>query len=147
MWLVRRNNNVMDFPRTFDRFLNDFNNWNSNNLYNIEEDSVAWSPRVDVKETKNDYIVTADLPGLKKEDIKISVNDNVLTIKGERKVEKTEDEKDYYYHERLYGNFSRSFTLPNEVKAEEIQANYKDGVLDIKLPKTEKVKPREIEIK
>ena len=146
MYLVRRNRNV-DFPTFVDRFLAE--PWSANNWMSHfeEEDSVRWSPRIDVKESKESYQVLADLPGLKKEEINISLHDNVLTLKGERKVDNEKKEKDSYRSERLHGHFSRSFALPDKVKAEEIKANYKNGVLEITLPKVEEVKPVEIEIR
>lgn len=104
-----------------------------------------WYPAVDVLEEKDRYTVKAELPGVKQEDIKISLDDNVLTLKGERKSE-TEKKDDYYYRERVYGEFSRSFRLPTDVDAEKIEATYQDGVLKVDIPKSEEVKPKEISI-
>ena len=108
----------------------------------------AWSPRVDIVEDKDAYRVHADLPGLSKEDVKVTVEDGMLTINGERKAEKRE-KKDgkYEYHERTYGSFSRSFRLPDHIDAGAIKASHKNGVLELLLPKREEAKPKEIEVK
>ena len=106
----------------------------------------GWYPEVDMIEDKDKVMVNVDLPGMKKEDIKVSVQDNTLTIKGERKAEKEEKDKNYHRVERLYGTFCRSFSLPGKVDGQKIKANYKNGVLSIDLPKAEEVKPKEIPI-
>jgi HSP20 family protein len=106
----------------------------------------VWSPTIDVSETKDKVMVEADLPGLKKEDVKISVQDDSLIIKGEKRQEKEEKEADYHRVERSYGSFFRSIPLPTPVKKEKVKANYKDGVLKITMPKSEEVKPKEIPI-
>jgi HSP20 family protein len=106
----------------------------------------VWSPSVDVTEDKDSVVVKAEMPGLNKDDIKISVQDSILTLKGEKKQEKEEKETDYHRIERSYGSFCRSFQLPTTVRADKIKANYEDGVLSIILPKTEEVKPKEIPI-
>ena len=146
MYLVRRNhwNRGNNVPTTFDRFFEDF--WNAPAFTN-EQDSVLWSPRVDVKETKDAYTVMADLPGLNKDDITISVHDNVLTLKGERKNEEKKEDETSYYAEVNYGSFSRSFQLPVKVEADKINAEYKNGVLQLSIPKAEEAKPRTIQIK
>jgi HSP20 family protein len=105
-----------------------------------------WNPSVDVTEDKESVVVKAEMPGMKKDDVKISVQDNVLTLKGEKKQEKEEKEADYHRIERSYGSFCRSFQLPTAVRTDRIKANYKDGVLSVTLPKTEEVKPKEIPI-
>jgi len=145
MYLVRRNNwnNYHGLPRLIDRFFEDFGRF----PVDFEEDSVAWAPRIDVKETKDAYEVMADLPGLKKEDIEISLHENVLTLKGERKHEEKKEGENEYFVERNHGSFCRSFQIPSKVKTEEINANYKNGVLHLTLPKAEEAKPREIQIK
>lgn len=145
MWLVKRNPRVeLDMPRFVDRFFNDF--WNES-LSNWEHDSTVWSPRVDVKETKDAYEVLADLPGLDKKDINISLHDNVLTLKGERKYEEKKEDENRNYYERAYGSFCRSFRLPDKVQDKDIKAEYKDGVLRVTLHKAEDAKPRLIDIK
>lgn len=107
----------------------------------------AWYPSVDIKENKDEFVVTAELPGLKKEDIHISYKDGLLTIEGERKKETEEKDVNYHRVERTYGKFSRSFQLPAMVKQDNIDAKYKDGILEIHLPKVEEAKPKEIEVK
>lgn len=106
----------------------------------------AWSPSVDVSETKDNVIINAEIPGMSKEDVKVSVQDNVLTLSGERKQEKEEKNANYHRIERNYGSFRRSFTLPTPVQPDKVKATYKDGILRITLPKTEEVKPKEIPI-
>jgi HSP20 family protein len=106
----------------------------------------VWNPSVDVSEDKDNVVIKAEMPGMTKDDVKISVQDNVLTLKGEKKQEKEEKEKNYHRIERSYGSFCRSFQLPTTVKTDKIKANYKDGVLSVTLPKTEEVKPKEIPI-
>lgn len=105
-----------------------------------------WAPTVDIYETKEAVVIDAELPGMKQSDIEVSVTDNTLTIKGEKKQEKNTQEENFHRVERIYGSFSRSFTLPVGVHAEKIKANYKDGVLKITLPKAEEVKPKQIPI-
>lgn len=105
-----------------------------------------WTPSVDISETKDDILIKAEVPGMKKEDIKISLQDNVLTLKGERKQEKEEKETNFYRMERSYGSFTRSFNLPTVVQADKIKASYKDGILNVTLPKAEEVKPKQIPI-
>jgi HSP20 family protein len=106
----------------------------------------AWSPSVDMSETKDNVIVNAEIPGIPKEDIKVAVQDNILTLSGEKGQEKEEKNANYHRIERSYGSFRRSFTLPTSVKPDEVKATYKDGILKITLPKTEEVKPKEIPI-
>ncbi len=107
----------------------------------------VWAPAVDIYETKDDVIVKAELPGMKKDDIKINIVDNSLVIEGEKKQEKEVKEENYYRVERRYGAFRRVIDIPVPVKTDEVEAVYKDGVLEVKLPKKEEVKPKEIEVK
>jgi len=106
----------------------------------------TWAPSVDIYENKDSIIIDAELPGMDQKDISVTVNDNVLTIKGERKQEKEVKEENYHRVERSYGSFTRSFNLPVGVKADAIKANYKDGVLKVMLPKAEEAKPKQISI-
>lgn len=106
-----------------------------------------WSPLVDITEDDKEYIVKAELPEVKKEEIKINVHDDVLTISGERKYEKEEKGKKYHRVERAYGSYMRSFTLPEDADGSKISAEYKDGLLKVHLPKSEKAKPKAVEIK
>ena len=109
-------------------------------------DGGFWAPAVDIHEEKDSYLIKADLPGVKQNEIDISVDDDILTLKGERKVEKEEKDKNYYRFERAYGAFQRSFALPSSVDVTKIAANYKDGVLEMKIPKAEEVKKKQIKI-
>lgn len=110
--------------------------------------SVAdWSPLVDITEDDKEYLVKAEIPDMKKEEIKLNVHDDVLTISGERKYEKEEKGKKYHRIERAYGSFVRSFTLPEDADGTKISAEYKDGVLKVHLPKSEKAKPKAIDVK
>jgi HSP20 family protein len=106
-----------------------------------------WVPSLDFSETKSDLVVKAELPGIDPKDIDISINEGVLTIKGEKRQEKEEKEEGYHLVERSYGSFTRSIRLPGEVQNDKINASYKNGVLKINLPKSEEAKKREIKIK
>ncbi len=106
----------------------------------------GWHPRVDVVESDHEFTVHAELPGLNKDDIKVTLEDNVLTIEGERKHEDEQKDKQFFRRERSYGKFKRAFKLGTEVQAEKIAANYKDGILILTLPKSEAAKPRQIEV-
>jgi HSP20 family protein len=106
----------------------------------------VWYPSVDVAETEQVYELKAEIPGLKKEDVKLTLEDNVLTLQGERKEEAENRKKNIQISERVYGRFQRSFRLPREVKAENIKAAYKDGVLTVEIPKAEQSKPKEIAV-
>jgi HSP20 family protein len=111
------------------------------------EAGALWSPAVDLKENSENFVVTAELPGMNKDDIQVEVENNLLTIRGERKFEKKEEHENYHFVERSYGSFYRSFMLPAKVNAEAIVAEYKDGILHVTLPKREEVKPKKVEIK
>jgi HSP20 family protein len=106
-----------------------------------------WAPRVNIAETRDNYLVEVEVPGMKKEDIHISLKDNLLTIEGERKHETASRDRNYHRRESFYGKFSRSFTLPDDVLKDKIDASYENGILTITLPKSEEAKPKEIEVK
>jgi HSP20 family protein len=106
-----------------------------------------WSPSVDITEDDKEYLVKADLPDVQKDDVKVTVENGVLTITGERKFEKEEKDKKYHRIERSYGNFLRSFTLPDAADGAKVAAEFKDGVLKVHLPKSEKAKPKAVEVK
>jgi len=106
-----------------------------------------WAPTVDISETEAEYAIKAELPEVKKEDVKVTVEDGVLTLQGERKQEKEEKGKKYHRIERSYGRFVRSFTLPDSVDESKVKAEYTDGVLHLHLPKSEKAKPKQIDVK
>lgn len=109
-------------------------------------EGAVWIPAVDVSESEDSVNVKVEAPGVKKEDIKISVTNNVLTVRGEKKMEKETSEENYHRIERVYGSFVRSIELPTVVRADKVTAAFKDGVLSIALPKSEEVKPKEIAI-
>jgi HSP20 family protein len=106
----------------------------------------TWAPAVDIFETEHALVVKADLPDVKPEDLDIRVENNILTIRGERKFEKKVTEDKYLRVERSYGSFSRSFSLANTVNTEAIKADYKDGVLTLSIPKREEAKPKQIKV-
>ncbi|PIE31758.1 molecular chaperone [candidate division KSB3 bacterium] len=105
-----------------------------------------WMPAVDVSETDSELVVRAELPGMTHDDIAVNLQDNVLTLKGEKKQEKKDEKANYHRLERSYGRFSRSFSLPAGVKAEDIKANFKDGILEVSMPKAEEAKSKKIAI-
>ncbi|MGE3978283.1 MAG: Hsp20/alpha crystallin family protein [Nitrospira sp.] len=106
-----------------------------------------WAPSVDISETEGEYQIKAEIPDVKKEDVKVTVEDGVLTIQGERKHEKEEKGKKFHRIERSYGSFVRTFSLPEVIDEEKVKAEFKDGVLNLHLPKSEKEKPKAIEVK
>lgn len=106
----------------------------------------AWAPAVDVYETENELVIKADLPDVSEKDLDVRIENNMLTIHGERKFEQKVREENYLRMERAYGSFSRSFSLPNSVNTEAIKAEYKDGVLNITLPKRAESKPKQVKI-
>jgi HSP20 family protein len=106
-----------------------------------------WAPPVDIEETAKEYLIKAELPEVKKENVKIEVLEGVLTIEGERTQEKEEKGKRFHKVERSYGKFVRQFALPNEVDATKVLADYKDGVLNVHLPKTAAAKPTSVQVK
>jgi HSP20 family protein len=103
-------------------------------------------PPVDIQETAEGYRLTAELPGLTREDINITLENNVLRLSGERKLEKDAKKESYHRIERAYGTFQRSFSLPHQVNGEKVEASFKDGVLTISVPKAEQARPRKISI-
>ncbi len=111
-----------------------------------ELQSRVWQPLVDIFEEDDKFVIKAEIPEVKKEDISINLENNVLTIKGERKLEKEDKKENYHRAERFYGMFQRSFTLPGTVDQEKIKANLENGVLTLEIPKKEEVKPKKIEI-
>jgi len=105
-----------------------------------------WTPLVDIVEDNKEYLIKAEIPGLNKEDIKVGVQDDVLTISGERKYEKEEKDKKFHRIERAYGSFARSFTIPEDSDGEKVQADFKDGILKVHLPKSEKPKTKRFHV-
>jgi HSP20 family protein len=134
------------FSPLFDRFLT-WDPFRSDLVPSAEElSSRTWLPPVDVRETGEAYVISAELPGLTRKDIQITFENGVLRLAGERKLEKDEDKDNYHRIERAYGSFSRSFTLGSGVDADRVTATFQDGVLTITVPKAEETKPRKIDI-
>jgi HSP20 family protein len=111
-----------------------------------EQNLTTWAPAVDIYEGQNELVVKAELPEVKPDELDIRVENNILTIRGERKFEKKVDEKNYLRVERSYGSFARSFSLANTVNTEAIKAEYRDGVLTLNIPKREEAKPKQIKV-
>lgn len=111
-----------------------------------DTDTYNWTPSVDISETDNGFEVRAELPGVAKDDLSVSIKDNFLTLSGEKRQENSEDTQNYRRVERRYGSFQRRFTLPPDVAADDIKADYTDGVLTLSIPKPEVAKPTEIPI-
>jgi HSP20 family protein len=111
-----------------------------------ESNLTAWAPPVDIYETENELVVKADLPDVNPQDLDIRVENNILTIRGERKFETKVNEDNYLRIERAYGSFSRSFSLANSVKSDAIKADYRNGVLTLSIPKREEAKPKQIKV-
>lgn len=105
-----------------------------------------WVPALDVEETDDEYLVTADLPAIRKEDLKINIDEGMLSLEGERKFEKDEKKKTYHRMERSYGRFVRKIMLPGDADPQKVKADFKDGVLHVHLPKSEKARPRTIDV-
>lgn len=106
-----------------------------------------WCPAVDVQETDTDYLIKADLPEVKKDDVKVLLQDGIVSVSGERHQEKEEKGKKYHKIEREYGHFERRFTVPTDVEADKVHAEFKDGVLSVRLPKSAKATPRSVDVK
>ncbi len=129
----------------WDRMFDEFLGWAPARSAASEE--YAWVPRVDVKEEKDRYLVDFELPGLDKDDIKVTMENGMLTVSGERKHEETREDDKVYRRERSYGKFCRSLRLPEDVDGDKVEAGFKNGILRIGVGKKEEAKPRAIEIK
>jgi HSP20 family protein len=127
--------------RIWDSFLED------RPLMRREEWAEKWLPSLDLSENKNEFVVKAEVPGMSPKDIEISLNGGVLNIHGEKKQEKEEKEENYHFVERSYGSFCRAVRLPGDVQSDKVKAAYKNGVLTVTLPKSEKSKKDEVKIK
>ncbi|HOG23149.1 MAG: Spore protein SP21 [Candidatus Omnitrophica bacterium ADurb.Bin292] len=145
--LIRKENQWMD---PFDMLADLHGNINrllSSSLRRGSQENISsFAPSLDLREKDDRFVVRADVPGIDKKDIDISVIGNTLMIKGERKSEERQDEKGYYYTERVFGTFHRSVELPVEVDSEKVTASYKDGVLEVTVPKSERAKPKQIKV-
>ena len=129
------------FPlANLDEVLNDLMGWNKGDTLR------SWAPNVDIAENPDSYEIHAELPGMREEDINLTLNNNVLTISGEKKREINEEKDNFVRVERSYGKFERSFSLPNNIVTDRVAANYSDGVLKITLPKAEEAKSRTIKV-
>lgn len=106
----------------------------------------TWAPPVDLYETKDDLVLTMELPGVRDKDVTVSITGDLLTVKGERRFEHDVKEEQFLHVERVYGKFERLVQLPIPVQSDKVKASYRDGVLEIKLPKTEEIKPKEIKV-
>lgn len=136
---------VLNMQREINRMFDSFfrSGW-------IEDTGLApstWSPATDIVETQNGYLVKVELPGMSKDDVSITMQDNQLTIRGEKKREKEGKDEGYHRVERSYGAFQRCFTLPSAVDASKIDASFTDGILTVVLPRSEAAKPKTIEVK
>lgn len=123
------------------RFMDRFPDWNQS-----PTTTAAWAPNVDIFENENELLVKAELPGIDPKNVELNVENNVLTISGERKLEFEDKRENYHRVERAYGTFSRSFSLPRLIDENKIEADYKDGVLTVHVPKHERAKPKQIRI-
>mgnify|MGYP003573850498 CR=1 FL=1 len=128
------------FDANVSTMLNDLMGWNRGASMS------SWAPNVDIVESEDSYEIHAELPGVTEEEVNVTLNNNVLTLSGEKKQEIKDEKDDFVRVERTYGKFERSFSLPSNIQAEKVDANYKDGVLSIKVPKAEEAKSRSIKI-
>ncbi|HSR13154.1 MAG TPA: Hsp20/alpha crystallin family protein [Thermodesulfobacteriota bacterium] len=126
------------------RLLTDFRNRSP--LGEEEMAQGSWIPAVDIYETKDSIVLIVELPGVTKDDMNIEVKDSTLTIRGEKKLEKDVKEENYHRMERTYGSFMRAFTLPSTVSQEKVKAKFRDGILEVVLPKAEEAKPKQIKV-
>jgi len=138
---ITHNDPLANFPANFRSFEDAITR-----MLNEPRGTRPWSPSVDIYETENELVFRADLPDVKLEDIEVRVENQTLTLKGERKFEEDNDVRGYHRLERSYGTFTRSFTVPSTVDPEKVAAEFKNGVLTVKLPKKEAAKPRQVKI-
>jgi HSP20 family protein len=138
--------NELDRPVAADVFSLFDNLFRGDEVDNLGRSFSGWMPAVDIAEKGDAYVVQVELPGVNKDELKISMQENILTIRGEKSTEKDAKENGYFRRERSFGSFQRSFTLPEAVKGDKIDATMKDGVLRLSLPKAEEAKPKQVEI-
>lgn len=136
---------VLNMRKEFDRLFDSF--FHGDTADTTTAFTSAWIPAVDIAERENDFVVRMELPGVAKEDVRITMQEHILTIRGEKKQEKESKGSEFHRTERSYGSFQRSFTLPASVKSGEIDASFSDGVLHVTLPKAEESKPKQIDVK
>lgn len=140
---------IADFEREISRFFNSFGDRlgvTRKEQDNAGYENAVWAPLTDISENKDSFILDTDLPGVKKDDVKISYNNGQITISGERKYESEDEDEKHHRVERAFGKYYRSFNLPKEIQPDKISAEYKDGSLKVTVPKAEEAKPKEIEI-
>jgi HSP20 family protein len=149
MALVRFNpmRDLLEVEREFNKLFNSFGRRFLDSDGKEELENVVWMPLSDITESKDSFSIKMDIPGIKKDDVKISYSDGQLSISGERKEEKESSDTTYHRVERTYGKFYRSFNLPQKIKYDQIEAVFNDGQLLITVPKSEEAKPKEIDIK
>lgn len=137
----KKNDSILDYP--IDDFFDNF-------FYGLptfaRDSELRWSPRVDVHETEKEIVLDFELPGIDKKDIKVELKNNILSVSGERKQDKKIENSKHHRIERYYGKYERTFTLPDTVQTDKLSAEYKEGVLTLNLPKTEKAIPKEIAV-
>ena len=135
--------------REFEDILRRYSEPSNRSLLSREQEGVlsaSWTPSVDIKETKDAYIVKGELPGVDKDDVDVSIEDNLLVIRGEKKVETESDEHQSHRRECVYGCFERSFSLPKQVDTNKVKATFDKGVLTLNIPKAEEAKPKQIQV-
>lgn len=145
MAFVRRfpGRNLHNLKDDIDRFYDEFFGPRSEDSESIGK----ISPRVNIEETNNELVLSVELPGMDREDVKITYKDGNISIMGEKKEEKDVKDRNFHRYEHNYGSFCRTFSVPNQIKSDKIDASFKNGILSITLPKAEETKPQEIEIK
>jgi HSP20 family protein len=139
-----RNNGLADFRRELERVFDDF--WTMPAMSQAIETSPAWAPAADIDEESDHYMLSLEVPGLKKDELKIEMLGDHIVISGERKHEERKEKKGALYSERRFGRFQRTFAIPSHVDGSKIEAQYQDGVLKVYVPKAEAAKPRQIKI-
>jgi HSP20 family protein len=134
---------LMDRSNDFDRIFSNF--FNTDRVFYGQD--IKLVPATNIEENNDEYLISAEMPGINKESIKVSFENNVLSITAEKKHEKKNESENYLIRERRYGSYTRSIPVPNGVKLDEIDAHYESGILNVRIPKTEEVKPRQISVK
>jgi HSP20 family protein len=152
MTLVKWNpsKDLLNIEREFNRMFSSFNRrfgFGDSDSEIAEYENAIWSPLTDISEDEDNFVLKLDLPGIKKEDVKINYENGQLSISGERKQESEKKSSKFHRVERSYGKYYRSFTLPSKIKEDKIDAEFKDGQLSITVPKSEEAKPKQIEVK
>jgi HSP20 family protein len=142
--LVPRRSNWLSLMPDIDLFDRMFEDWNVPSLCSEERVVV---PAFDISETEKEYVISGEIPGIEPKDLEVTLNDGILTVKGEKKQESEEKEENYHRVERHYGSFQRSFRLPENIKRDDLDASYKDGILKLTLPKSEESEVKRIEVK